>query len=113
MAPANTPVMDPRPPMTTMTNALMLDSGSAAPAYNVCWPVERAVGVGAIASMVTLMIAYVMIPTPIRLIGEAEAPVSTAEAPMPASATAGIDLAAGPPASPGRRQGSRPHTHRR
>lgn len=60
-------------------------------AYNVGWPVELAVGVGAIASMVTLMMAYVMIPTPIRLIGEAEAPVSTAEAPMPASATAGID----------------------
>jgi hypothetical protein len=60
-------------------------------AYNVGWPVELAVGVGAIASMITLILAYVMIPTPIRVISDDSAPVSTAEAPMPAPATAGID----------------------
>ena len=60
-------------------------------AYNVGWPVELAVGVGAIAIMITLILAYVMIPTPIRLISDDSAPVSTAEAPMPAPATAGID----------------------
>lgn len=53
-------------------------------AYNVGWPVELAVGVGAIASMITLILAYVMIPTPIRLLAEAEAeaPVATVEAPV-------------------------------
>jgi hypothetical protein len=53
-------------------------------AYNVGWPVELAVGVGAIASMITLILAYVMIPTPIRLLAEAEAeaPVRTVEAPV-------------------------------
>ncbi len=94
---------DPRPRNTTFLS-LLPAVWSLAPAalwamyflvlaiaYNVGWPVELAVGVGAIASMITLILAYVMIPTPIRLISDDSAPVSTAEAPMPAPATAGID----------------------
>ena len=57
-------------------------------AYDVGWPVELAVGVGAIASMITLILAYVMIPTPVRLISDDSVPLPPAEAPMPATVTA-------------------------
>jgi hypothetical protein len=50
-------------------------------AYNVGWPAELAVGVGAIAGMITLMLAYVMIPTPIHRMSDDSAPMPTAEAP--------------------------------
>jgi hypothetical protein len=33
--------------------------------YNVGWPAELAVGVGAIASMISLMLAYLMTPAPV------------------------------------------------
>jgi hypothetical protein len=54
-------------------------------AYNVGWPAELAVGVGAIAGMITLMVAYVMVPTPIHRISDDPAPMS--EVAMPAAAT--------------------------
>lgn len=61
-------------------------------AYGVGWPVELAVGVGAIASMITPILAYVMIPTPVRVIsGDDAVPVAAAEAPVAAAATFGID----------------------
>jgi hypothetical protein len=59
-------------------------------AYNVGWPVELAVGVGAIASMITLILAYVMIPTPVRVIAADAVPVAPIEAPMAAAATSGV-----------------------
>ncbi len=48
-------------------------------AYNIGWPVELAVGVGAIASMITLILAYVMIPTPIRLLSDDPASASAVD----------------------------------
>ena len=59
-------------------------------AYNVGWPVELAVGVTVIASMTTLILAYVMIPTPVRPLSDSPAPVPPVEVPMPAAPTAGI-----------------------
>lgn len=56
-------------------------------AYNVGWPVELAVGVGAIASMITLILAYVMIPTPVRLSSDDPAPAPPAETPIPEAGT--------------------------
>jgi hypothetical protein len=53
-------------------------------AYNIGWPVELAVGVGAIASMITLLLAYVMIPTPVRLISDEPAAAPQVEERMPA-----------------------------
>ncbi len=53
-------------------------------AYNIGWPVELAVGVGAIASMLTLILAYVMIPTPVRLLADDAAPVAAVEERLPA-----------------------------
>jgi hypothetical protein len=55
-------------------------------AYNVGWPVELAAGTGAIASMITLILAYVMIPTPIRLMSEDSVQAPPAEAPTPSAA---------------------------
>jgi hypothetical protein len=53
-------------------------------AYDIGWPVELAVGVGIVSSMSILLLAYLMIPTPVRLLAEAEAeaPVATVEAPV-------------------------------
>jgi hypothetical protein len=50
-------------------------------AYNIGWPVELAVGVGVVSSMSILILAYLMIPTPIRLLSDDSAPVTPAEAP--------------------------------
>ena len=57
-------------------------------AYDVGWPAELAVGVGAIAGMITLMLAYVMIPTPVRRLAEDLAPTSSVGDPLSAAATA-------------------------
>jgi hypothetical protein len=59
-------------------------------AYGVGWPVELAVGVGAIASMITLILAYVMIPTPVRLIPHDAVPLAPTEDPLPAAATSAV-----------------------
>ena len=55
-------------------------------AYNVGWPAELAVGVGAIAGMITLMLAYVMIPTPVPLLSGDAARSSSVAAPLSVAA---------------------------
>jgi hypothetical protein len=60
-------------------------------AYDIGWPVELAVGVGLISGMTILLLAYIMIPTPVRLLADEPAPVPPAEARAPAVTTAGID----------------------
>ncbi len=55
-------------------------------AYNVGWPAELAVGVGAIAGMITLMLAYLMIPTPVTRISDETAPISSVGHPVAAAA---------------------------
>lgn len=62
-------------------------------AYNVGWPVDLAVGVGVLSSMMTLILAYLMVLTPVRLIADAPAPVALAvEAPVPAATSAGVNV---------------------
>ena len=55
-------------------------------AYNVGWPAELAVGVGAIAGMITLMLAYLMIPTPVARISDETAPISSVGHPVAVAA---------------------------
>jgi hypothetical protein len=60
-------------------------------AYNVGWPIELAVGVGVVSSMMTLIGVYLMIPTPMRLAVDEPAPVApVVEAPVP-TAGAGVN----------------------
>ncbi len=59
-------------------------------AYHVGWSVELAVGVGAIASMITLLLAYLMIPTPVRTLPDGGTTVPPIEAPVPAATSAAM-----------------------
>lgn len=57
-------------------------------AYHVGWSVELAVGVTTIASMISLILAYLMIPTPVHTPADGHAPVPPIESPVPAATTA-------------------------
>ena len=55
-------------------------------------PAGRLSSLSASAPSLMLILAYVMIPTPVRLISDASAPLAPAEAPIPAApTTAGVN----------------------
>ena len=56
-------------------------------AYHIGWPIELAVGTTVIASLMTLILAYVMIPTPVRDLRDSPGAVRPVEddAPAPTS----------------------------
>lgn len=57
-----------------------------ATAYNIGWPVELAVGVGIVSGMSTLLLAYLMVPTPVRVLPAGSEHAAPVEARPPVAA---------------------------